>query len=133
MEKPKLAQDDFDSLVLDLSNCHNFSSERLEEHSLATVSRTEVSCGGVEKYTPENFIPDSVHELIRTWQESHARQLEIEALEIADDMSVEPPAATFDHVGYDEMETEPAPPKKFYRTFWKSATRRLLQAKSKSD
>ena len=126
MAEPKLAQDDFD--LLHISDTQSLSEQRMCESNPLQSFICRESSFADEKYTPVNFIPESVHDLIRSWKVSNL--IRQEALESTDDaMSVEGAAASNSDDVYEPLRflTESTPPKKFYRTFWRSAARRALQ------
>ena len=76
---------------------------------------------------PVNFIPEEVFAMIKAW-ELKRRDL----MEVSDSMSVSR-AASSETLRLEDYEplrvcTQAAPPKRFYRTFWRSAARRVLDA-----
>lgn len=127
VDKVSLAQDDFECLGI---ACRDVSGEpTLDEESLPTFSGQKRSSTGDEKYVPVNFIPDSVYAMINAWQEAHS--MHDHTCEM--DMNVEQPASA-EGAHHNQEIYEPvrpltvvAAPKKFYRTFWRSAARRMIQ------
>jgi hypothetical protein len=131
MAKMHRAQDDFDSLGI----AHHIPMEDSSpvEDPVPSFSQGKQSCSGDEKYIPVNFIPDSVHEMINAWQEAHTMHLGTYEMDMLVDS---PPAAEVTHNQdiYEPVRsiavssvTVATAPKRFYRTFWRSAARRIIQ------
>ena len=97
--------------------------------------KSESACEADEICRPVNFIPDEVYELIRKWELAYLQQQE--SAQTIDSMDTE---STTDHrlneSIYEPMRlmsiSEP-PPKRFYRTFWRSVTRRILQLETQNS
>ena len=123
----RMAQNSFPSLTLDTQCEADFPTSSL-------VSEPNV-CSGEDDYVPVNFIPDEVREMIRAWELAQQERLEHE--EAPDAMSTEDVQVTQDHTSLQVLEpiryiTDAAPPKRFYRTFWRSVTRRALECDRES-
>jgi hypothetical protein len=128
-----LAQDDFHSLALDAGQ--NTDDRPLDDYHEFSV----VGCGGSgdlikaceqdEIYHPVHFIPDEVIELIRNWEETYRKK---QALENAVHSMGTVPFTDFPST---ESVLDPIrcvsvpqpPPKRFYRTFWRSVSQRILR------
>jgi hypothetical protein len=126
MANMKRAQDDFDSLGI-AHHIHMVDSGPVED-PVPSFSEGKQSRSGDEKYIPVNFIPDSVYAMINAWQEAHNVQHSTYEM----DMIVDPPPAAEVAHNQDIYEpvrsiTEATAPKRFYRTFWRSAARRIIQ------
>ena len=107
-------------------------SQPLDDYCFMPVERagsgdSQKSAMGNEKdesYRALNFIPAEVYELFRTWKLSYYKRQEI-----VDSMETE----SFTSAG--ESSFEPmrcmlgpmAPPKRFYRTFWRALTLRVVR------
>ncbi len=114
-----------------MSSDHGFASA---EHSgKEDITKAEPSCGSAceadEIFRPVNFIPAEAYELIRTWELANLQEHElIPAVDFMDTDSLSGSQSS-------ESVLQPillmpefeAPPKRFYRTFWKSRAKRLLQ------
>jgi hypothetical protein len=123
------AQDDFSSLGLAAGQ--DADIRLLDDYHMFTsveVNATEAL------FCPVNFIPDEVYEMIRTWEQSYLKHQEI-ADHAVGSMHLE----SFNNTRSSGSEIEsmrciPAnapPPKRFYRTFWRSLTRRARAAQRK--
>ncbi len=95
--------------------------------------KAEPSCGSAceadEMFCPVNFIPAEVYELIRTWELAHLQEHElIQAVDFMDTDSLSESQSSESVLQPNSlMPAFEAPPKRFYRTFWKSRAKRLLQ------
>jgi hypothetical protein len=125
--KAGLMQEDFDSLAL--SNCQ-VSCERIPDADhVQPTFQVKASSSIGDKNMPVNSISDSVVAMINAWQASHT--FKQDALDSA--MSVKPTSSADLDIRQEDMyepvriTTEIVPPKKFFRTFWRSAARRLVQ------
>jgi hypothetical protein len=131
-----LAQDDFSCLKLaagqdveprPLDGYDGFTS--IESAGSGDSLKSVPACESNEIYRPVNFIPDEVYELIRNWEVAYLKQQEsIQAIDLMDtDMSGDsrPSENIFEPTRL--MPVSEAPPKRFYRTFWRSVTRRIIQ------
>ncbi len=116
------AQSDFGSLALPVDGLDAF-----DEHPALLLntgtSRVEklADASTQEKYGPVNFIDDEIYALIERW-ESSAQQ--------APPSEVMMPIYLKPHeTNYEPMRQLPtaAAPKRFYRTFWRSVCRRLVE------
>jgi hypothetical protein len=130
-----LAQDDFDCLTL--CSCHDADCQPLDAyHGFHDVERPQIidslksgSCNADETYLPVNFFPDEVYALIREGQRTYHKQQESAQALRAKDVGL---AA---HSQSSARDLEPMrfvsaplpPPKLFYRTFWRSMTRRIMR------
>jgi hypothetical protein len=132
------AQDDFSSLGIGPDT----SWQPLDGYDgLAPVERdgsvdslkSQSPCEADEMYRPVNFIPDEVYELIRNWERSYSKQKEVASAVVFMDSESFTDSQSRENV-FEPMRSvlafEP-PPKRFYRTFWRSATRRILQLEKK--
>ncbi len=91
---------------------------------------SEPSCEATEIYRPVNFIPDEVYELIRNWEVAYLKQHE--SIQAVDSLDTEASNDSLSNESIFEptrllMSATVAPPKRFYRTFWRSLARRTLQ------
>ena len=120
-----MAQQDFDILAMEHSSpAHCLNSD----HRACKIDKED------EGYVPVNFIPESVYSMIKAWQMSRTTKRE-------DPMDVSG-SADVDMIGSDIIESnaglhgangdlrrqvEMLPPKPFYRRFWASISRRLME------
>uniref|UniRef100_A0A7S0MKX0 Uncharacterized protein n=1 Tax=Cryptomonas curvata TaxID=233186 RepID=A0A7S0MKX0_9CRYP len=136
-----LAQDDFS--CLELATCPDAESQSLDYYAgLTTVeragsgdsSKSESACGADEIYLPVNFIPDEVYELIRNWELAYLQQHEpIQANDFMDtESSTDPRSSESIFEPMRLMSVSEPPPKRFFRTFWRSVTRRILRLEKQS-
>ena len=82
-------------------------------------------------YVPDNFIPDTVYEMLDAWELSQ-QEYRVEMSEFK-----RPTAANLSTYGAGQqvhgtttkstMSVDCPPPKLFYRTFWRSIARRLME------
>jgi hypothetical protein len=137
MTRVLLAQDDFSCLGLaagqdadsqPLDFCDGLHTSVGRAESGDSLKSSESGCEADELYRPVNFIPDEVYEMIRNWELTYQKQQE--ATQAIDSMDAE----AFNDSRSSESIFEPMrcmsvlqPPKRFYRTFWRSATRRILR------
>ncbi len=126
-----LAQDDFS--CLGLAAGQDAGSQPLDEYDgFATVEGAEngsslKSAEANEVYHPVNFIPTEVYELIRNWELAYLKKQDsIQAFDSMDAVSSE---SIFEPMR--SMSVSNAPPKRFFRTFWRSVTRRIIQLEKK--
>ena len=88
-------------------------------------------------YVPVNFIPDEVRAMIKAWELAHLKQLEPHeapgtiSTDTTHHIAMVTDEMTQDHSTPDVQEprryiTDNTPPKRFYRTFWRSVVRRAL-------
>ena len=98
------------------------SGEPARSEKASTAAEAKLS----SRYVPENFINDEMYAFLAAWDESQARKRELAAgaggvsapMDIVADIDFEPVRC----LGLTGL----APPKLFYRTFWRSITRRLV-------
>ena len=140
MSRALLAQDDFsclglaagqdaDSQPLELYDGCNHGFPSVERAESGDSLKSESCCEADELYRPVNFIPDEVYELIRNWELAYQKQQE--SNQAIDSMDTD---TAFSDSRSSESIVEPMrcmsvlqPPKRFYRTFWRSVTRRIVQ------
>ena len=145
-----LAQEDFS--CLGLAAGQDAENQPLDDYDefgtveradgLATVERagsgdsmkSESACEADEIYRPVNFIPDEVYELIRNWERTYHTQQE--SVHVVDSMEMESSltGAQASESVYEPMRCVPVsepPPKRFFRTFRRSVTRRLVVLEKK--
>ncbi len=132
-----LSQNDFDCLALasgEDADCQMLDSY----HGFHDIERPESidsmkseSSGKAEDaaYHPVDFFPDEVYALIRNWELGYSKQQEsAQALE-SSSMDLFPDSQS--GASYLEpmrcVSVPMPPPKRFYRTFWRSMTRKILQ------
>jgi hypothetical protein len=105
MATTALAQDDFDSLAL-----------------------------GSDTYVPVNFIPETAHALLKAWELSElTKRKDVTCFPVCTNRTTSSPDVS-GSVDYEPMRcmAKVVPPKKFYRTFWRSIVRRLLEQDKKT-
>jgi hypothetical protein len=137
-----LAQDDFTCLDLaagqdaerqPIDDFEGFTS--IERGGSVYSLKSEPACDANEMYHPVNFIPDEVYELIRSWElahlKSHASIHAIHSMDIEQESVTESSGSVFEPMRFKTVAVAP-PPKRFFRTFWQSVTRRILQREKKS-
>jgi hypothetical protein len=112
-----------------LDEYHGFTSFDRAGSTYSLKSDSTCETDGI--YRPENFIPDEVYAMIRIWEQSLLKQKE----QTLSFNSMDTDSSTDFRANEDSLdpmqwmsESEP-PPKRFYRTFWKSVTQRTLQLK----
>ena len=129
-----LAQDDFSSLELQDAHCQS-----LDKHDFITVERagsghslkaaSQPTLEADEMIHPVNFIPDEVYDLIKNWELAHQKKQElnhaVDSMETESLTDFRRSESIFETLQY-VSESAP-PPKRFYRTFWRSVTRRILK------
>ncbi len=138
MSAAQLAQDDFSSLGL--ASGQDADSQPLDyHHEFKTVERSasgdsKSACEADEIYRPVNFIPEEVYELIRNWELSYLKQQEnahaVDSMETESLLHPLPNDSLFEPMR--SMLDSAHPPKRFFRTFWRSLTRRIVQRKKES-
>jgi hypothetical protein len=90
-----------------------------------------------ELYRPENLIPDEAHMVIWKWEMAYLKQKEI--ADVVESTAVDPmEIESFDNhrtsgimLGSHFIPEFAPPPKRFYRTFWKSLTRQVVRREKK--
>ena len=131
-----LAQGDFS--CLELAAGQDADGHTLDDYDGITTIKcagsgdslsSEPVCEANNIYLPVNFIPEEVYELIRKLELARTKQPEsIQAHDSMDTESSSDPRSSEDiFEPMRRMSVSNAPPKLFYRTFWRSVTRRLLQ------
>ena len=122
-----MAQDNFDSLAL-AAESDDF---KLYSCPLCSSSTDRKACdfdsSKEDTYVPVNFIPESVHAMIKAWELSELKRTDvIDNSACAIRVTSAPDASGL--VDYEPMRcmTKVVPPKKFYRTFWRSIVRKLV-------
>jgi hypothetical protein len=104
------------------------SGEPVRSEKASTAAEAKLS----SRYVPENVIKDEVYAFLAAWDESQARKRELAAgaggvsapMDIVADIDFEPVRC----LGLTGL----PPPKLFYRTFWRSITRRLVHQTQES-
>ena len=114
-------QEDFDSLAIPEQANVFMDDVCLSNESCMLERKT------VENYVPVNFIPEAALKMIMTWQLKRQDQMEI-----SDSSSITAAVPSSNVLGagtgeYERFYAVGAPPKRFYRTFWRSIARRLLE------
>jgi hypothetical protein len=136
-----LAQDDFSALGLAaapdadshlLNDYHAFTT--IDRPASADSLRSESACKAEEMFCPVNFIPDEVYEMIRTWETSYLKQQEIDHAVNSMKMEsiVNPQCSEIDRDTMRYIPEIAPPPKRFFRTFWRSVARRMVQRDKQS-
>ncbi len=130
----QLAQGDFRSLGL-----HDADSQPFDDHHVfATVERAESGdsmksqspCEADEIYRLVNFFPDEVYELIRNWELTYQIAHTVDSMDT--DLILESQISESDLEPMRSVSVSQPPPKRFFRTFWRSVTRRILQLHEQS-
>jgi len=108
-----MAQNDFSSLALD-KQC---------EPDLTTTDPIckQSTCSGAGEYIPVNFIPDEVLAMLKAWETTQLKRLELKGASAATSQDVS--TAVQDDTAQEAYEplryiTDGTPPKRFFRTFW---------------
>ena len=121
-----LPQDNFDSLVLPEEEILRHEAH----HRLETMYAAGKTLYEEESYVPVNFIPEEAITMIKEWQQKRAELKQVSG-------SVN---ESGEHLSADLLSPEPvricaqsATPRRFYRTFWRSAARRVLQKNLSKD
>ena len=134
MPSRTLAQDDFSSLGLAAGQ--DADSQPLETYDgLPPIERagsveslkSEAVCEADECYRPVNFIPEEVYMLIKNWESAYLQRHESQVVESMDTESSTDPRSSESIFEPFRCISVSQPPKRFYRTFWRSAARRMLQ------
>ncbi len=136
MSRVLLAQDDFSCLGLAAGQdadsqplefydgLHTFVERAESGDSL----KSESGCEADELYRPVNFIPDEVYEMIRNWERAYQKQQETtQAIDSMDTEAFNDSRSSESIFEPMRCMSVPQPPKRFFRTFWRSATRRILR------
>ncbi len=94
--------------------------------------RSQSTCEADEIYRPVNFFPDEVYELISNWELSYLHQQtmahDIDSMDT--ELLIESQASESDLEPMRFVSVPLPPPKRFFRTFWRSVTQRILQLKN---
>ena len=124
-----MAQEDFATLTLGSQSedlvCGTFPH-------LTSSSTAKKSHSFDESYVPVNYIPEEVYAMIKTWELKHKDRMAVfdsTSQTGATSSSNAPMIDNYEPIDYDPLRTcsQSAPPKRFYRTFWRSAARRMLE------
>ena len=83
-----------------------------------------------EEYIPVNFFPDDVYAFVEAWDSSnlttttsyYPMHMNVDSVPVSQDM--------FEPIRRLNLNDVLSPPKPFYRTFWRSASRRILSLSS---
>jgi hypothetical protein len=75
-------------------------------------------------YVPENFIKDEVYAILAAFEKDPLQRASVTQENHTMDTAMEEAYVDFEPR---RLLTDSAPPKRFYRTFWRSAARRLLK------
>ena len=114
MTSSAMAQDNFDSLII----AGESDEVMLDADGPVHLTYSDDQVGTQDdNYVPVNLIPDEVRGMIKAWQLQRRERMEVS--------STDAPASE-DH---EPLRTcsQTAPPKRFFRTFWRSVTRRMLK------
>ncbi len=140
--KEVFAQCDFSSLgctaVPDVEN-----SPLSDYHDFMNVKRTESgdsmksasSCGAdVETFRPADVIPNDAYELIQNWGLSLTGHHEVDSTVDLMDFEQVIDSKVYEAL-YEPMRImkSPSPPKRFYRTVWRSLTQRIYQLEKRRN
>jgi hypothetical protein len=125
-------QSDFACLDVTI-NSHISSLHKLVDHEtllqrgIAKATRLEKRVCVDEEYVPVNFIKAEAYALIAAWEACESERKEWKE-------SAESNFDAHSDALYEPSRSIPAfsPPKQFYRTFWRSITRRTLEHSRKS-
>ena len=114
-----MAQNDFSSLAL--------AKQYEPDLTTTDLSSKQSTCSGAGDYIPVNFIPDEVLMMLKAWETTQLSRLELQGASGATSQDVST-AAQDDQEAYEPLRyiTDGAPPKRFFRTFWRSVARRAL-------
>ena len=121
-----MAQEDFETLVL------GGPSEDSMLDAFPPFTSAAAKSGGDETYVPVNYIPEEVYAMIKTWELKHKDRMEVSdstSQTGAASSSNAPIIDNYEPIDYEPLRicSQSAPPKRFYRTFWRSAARRMLE------
>ena len=111
------------------NDCDGFTSA--ENTGRGDAMKTEPACEADQTFRPVNFIPVEVYTLIRTWELAQAHQQRKPNQAI--DSTMDTDSLSDYQSGESVMQpmlsisVSEAPPKRFYRTFWRSRALRILQ------
>ena len=113
-------QEDFDSLAIP-EQADEFMEDACPQENADSLGRKTG-----ENYVPVNFIPEGARKVIMAWELKQQEQMQISGLASNHVVVSSPNAASVDVDKHARICAFAAPPKRYYRTFWKSVTRRLL-------
>ncbi len=125
------SQDDFTCLHVASSSSHQLddygvilSGKTTRSEKTAVTTRSEKTVCNDETYVPINFIKPEIYAMIAAWE-----ACELKGLETGE--------SAFDARSEDVCEpmrcmSNSAPPKRFYRSFWRRITQRMLEHSRKS-
>ena len=121
-----MAQNDFHFLTLAEQSDEQRSDTSL---LLSPLASNLLTCGVEDDYVPVNFISEEVLAMIKGWQLGYQKRQELKEASVATSMEIEPASFTAAANHDEPMRCIPnaAPPKRFYRTFWKGVTRRMVE------
>ena len=126
-------QDDFTALEL----AEKSDDLRFDVYQTANHPFKQSSCDSEDTYVPVNFIPDAVIAMIQKWETSELRKQD--CMDVSDPTGINRVASAEDLMlrpeDYEPIRIlrEVAPPKRFYRTFWRTVTHKLLQREEESE
>ena len=127
-----LAQNDFCSLTLSQES-DDSKMDLLHHFGTApqSTARKEQKVCCDDSYVPVNFIPESVYSMIKAWELSELGKQDVG--EVSDVTVINRMASAGDELNSIDYEPirflrEVVPPKRFYRTFWRSITRKILES-----
>ena len=120
-------QDDFTCLHIAISNHSSSSHQPVDPDSFFQASRSEKRPCGDQAYVPVNVIKPEVYALIAAWEACQSDPMESEE-------AAESTLHAHSESMYEPSRCIPtsAPPKRFYLSFWRSVTRRMLEHTRKS-
>jgi hypothetical protein len=129
-KKLDMAQSDFSCLAVPINFQGNVGQDGVDfEKEIIIHANKDKDL--VSNYVPVNFIPDELHALIIAWELSAAKSTRHQTSSDNAENDDAPDAAMT--VSFSESVYEPtrrvdnsAPPKRFYRAFWVSTSRRIL-------
>ena len=101
---------------------------KIKENAVLTLAKCKDEKTAEEFYVPVNFIPVEVYAFIAAWDTANSTSTsQSDGMEL--DGASEPSSQTI----FDPPRclSELGPPKRFYRTFWRSAARRILALSSR--
>jgi hypothetical protein len=113
-----ISQSDFASLAIE--------NELADERAVLTITQNEANFSS-DPYVSVNFIPDEVFSFIAEWETSTSTAPTPPACVNLDNVLFPVSTSVFEPP---RRLNDFAPPKRFYRTFWRSVSRRILQMAS---
>ncbi len=116
-----MAENDFSSLAV--------AKQYLAELNTNDVISEKCICSGAVDSVPVNYIPDETLAMLKAWESAHLIRSELKSASCA--TSQDGSIATGDDSTQESHEplryiTSTAPPKPFFRNFWRSVARRAL-------